>query len=240
MFVNTDVTALFFESKPKSTVHRRWDKTEFVCCSVSNSKWATLRVSVASDGLKLPLLTLLKGYSKGRIEKMLHNILPEIIHRCRQSEGRMDEPSLKIWTERIWKPYVSCNESSVLLSDNFSCRKETSFLEYLKSFGTDLDLLPGGCTCLLQPCNVGVMGSLKVCIQKMYMDLVSMVYRTLESHQGSPFSDPKDAFSWVSDSFGAISSNSIRATFDPTGSISTGQSPPYVGANGWCCRALPM
>ena len=61
MFVNMDETAVFFESKPNSTIHQTGANTVAIRCSGSSNKHMTVCVAVASNGYKLPLFVIFKG-----------------------------------------------------------------------------------------------------------------------------------------------------------------------------------
>lgn len=151
MFVNMDETAIFFEARSKSTVHRTGARTVSARESGSNSRRLTACVSVACDGTKLPLFLIFKGKPNGRIEQQLTNLLPENMFGGCQDKGRMDTRSMKIWTEKVWLLYVSGYGQSVLLLDDFSCHKAPALIDCLKEVGTSVELIPGGYTCVLQP-----------------------------------------------------------------------------------------
>lgn len=216
-FVNMDETAVFFEAKPKSTVHMIGDNTVSVRCTGSNSRRMTVCVSVACDGTKLPLFVIFKGQPNGKIEKDLDNILPENVFGCCQSKGWMDERSMKIWTDLVWKPYVADYERSVLLLDDFSCHKQDCLLEIMESVGTHVELIPGGYTCVLQPCDVGVIRSLKNGIRKHYMEWASAKYLTVDTRSSLPAPNKREVSLWTLNSFNAISEECVRATFDHIG-----------------------
>ena len=87
LFVNMDETNIEFNCKPTQTVHRRGEKTISIRIGGSTSLRATLCVSIAMDGTKLPLFIIFKGQSGGRIARDLHNILPAGVHGCVQKKS---------------------------------------------------------------------------------------------------------------------------------------------------------
>lgn len=101
---------------------------------------------------------------------------------------------MKIWTEYIWKSFISGYGHSVLLLDFFPCHKQPSFLDLVKTFGKDAELVPGGCTCVLQLCDVATLKSLKKELRKYYMDLASSIYCSLNSSRRLPVLDKVDYF----------------------------------------------
>lgn len=78
----------------------------------------------------------------------------------------MDPKSLNIWLEKIWKPHVAICETSVLLLVGLSCHNQEIFVRLLRLTGTFTEYISTGCTCILQPCDVGVMKFLSCVIKK--------------------------------------------------------------------------
>lgn len=115
------------------------------------------KFAVASDETKLPLFTVFNRPSNARIGKKLQDIFPGNSYGCRQRKSQIDARSLKIWTRCIQKHYKSGYGKFVLVLDDLSCHKQTPFLDYLKSFGTDVEIIPGGYSCDLQFYDVGAM-----------------------------------------------------------------------------------
>jgi transposase-like protein len=60
-FINMDQTAVYFEMKSSTTVHKKGERTVSVRDSASNSKRATVVLAVAADGTKLPPFVVFKG-----------------------------------------------------------------------------------------------------------------------------------------------------------------------------------
>lgn len=86
----------------------------------------------------------------------------------------MDKPCLKNWSDLIWNPNVSRHTSPVILLDDFTCHKQTPFLEAMQETGTHVEHIPGGYICLLQPCHVETMKSLKFGVRHHYTDWAIM------------------------------------------------------------------
>jgi hypothetical protein len=60
-FINMDQTAIYFEMKSSTTVHKKGERTVLVRDSASNLKRATVVLAVVADGLKLPPFVVFKG-----------------------------------------------------------------------------------------------------------------------------------------------------------------------------------
>lgn len=228
MFVNMDETAVYFEAKENRTVHFKGENTISIRSTGSNSKRLSVCVAVSSNGCKLPLFFIFKGQPNGRIEKALSDVLPPNTFGCCQSKGWMDQRSMKIWFEKVWKQYVANSSKSVLLLDDFICHKQPEFLDLASEVGTSIELIPGGYTCVLQPCDVGIMKSLKGGIRQCYTKWAAQNLCGLPSDQSIPTPDRKDVSEWISRVFHTISSECITATFSHIGFLPEHESPPLT------------
>lgn len=87
----------------------------------------------------------------------------------------------------------------------------------MKSFGRGAELFASVYTCVLQPYDVEVVKSLTRGIYKYFMNWASNMCANLNSNQRLPIPGKKENISWIVDSFGAISSECIPATFQHIG-----------------------
>lgn len=161
MFVNLDEPAIYFEAKPTSTVHPTECNTIAIRGSRSSNHGLTACVAVASDGSKLLLFVIFEGQPMRHIEKNLHNMLPYYVHGCCQSKDWMDQRGMKIRIVRFWKPYVQNAPKSFLLLDDFICHRHPTTVGLLQEVDTDTAFCSDGYTCVLQPCDVDIIKSLK-------------------------------------------------------------------------------
>ena len=85
-----DETAVYFDMHYNYSVDRRGAKTESVRRGSSDCKLCTVCVTIAADGIKLPLLLIFKGAGNGRIANSLDQIMPNSMYGCIQEKGFMD------------------------------------------------------------------------------------------------------------------------------------------------------
>lgn len=76
MFVNMDQTSVYFESKPKKTMHKAGTKAVLIRDSGSDTKRLTSCVSATSNGEKLLLSLIINNIPEGTVEKSIINFLP--------------------------------------------------------------------------------------------------------------------------------------------------------------------
>jgi len=161
MVCNMDETAIYFDTKAIYTIEAKGSQTVLVRAGDTYSQRATLCVTVAADGTKLPLFIIFKGMPGGTIYSTLHNVLPEGIKGCVQKKGWMDERVMHIWLTEVWEPYVAATSNALLLLDQFKVHMMDSVVDRCEAGGTRVVGIPPGYTSVCQPCDVGVMKPLK-------------------------------------------------------------------------------
>jgi hypothetical protein len=71
----------------------------------------------------------------------------------------------QIWIEKVLATYVRDAEKAFLLVDHFSVHLTSEFVNSANNVGVDVDFVPTGYTCVLQPVNVGVNAPFKTAIR---------------------------------------------------------------------------
>jgi DDE superfamily endonuclease len=151
-FLNMDQTAVFFESKSDRVVSKRGKKSISQRDSGSDSKRATVVVTVASDGTILDPFFIFKGKAGKRLEQSMAS---EGVKGCCQKKGWFDEIAASKWIDQILEPYVRHSENALLLVDHYSVHCTSSFVTKCNKLGIELEYIPKGYTCVLQPVDVG-------------------------------------------------------------------------------------
>ena len=78
---------------------------------------------------------------------------------CKQSNAWMDEEVMLVWVEQVLGPYVSTAPDGVvpiLFVDSYHCHMMALVVTRMQDFGVEVENIPGGCTDLCQPVDVGV------------------------------------------------------------------------------------
>ncbi len=76
----------------------------------------------------------------------------------------MDERCCLEWVEKVIKPWAESALPGIvpiLLLDQYKCHLMDSVVSKIQSYGIELDHIPGGCTGLVQPVDVGINKPLK-------------------------------------------------------------------------------
>jgi hypothetical protein len=115
-------------------------------------------LTVCADGTKLEPLLVYKAKPNGTVVRELKNY-PEGAQYTVQENAWTDEAVMLFWVEKILKPYVAKVPAGVvpyLLLDKYTCHYQGSVACAIEDLGVEWDIIPGGCTGLIQPLDVGI------------------------------------------------------------------------------------
>jgi hypothetical protein len=115
-------------------------------------------LAVCADGTKLPPLIVMKGKAGGSIEREFKDF-PNTCKFIVQDNAWTDERVMLYWVDNILKPYVEQAPPGVvpyLLLDKYKCHYQGSVANAIEDIGVEWDIIPGGCTSLVQPIDVGI------------------------------------------------------------------------------------
>ncbi len=111
-------------------------------------------------------MIVFKGKPNGNIAaRELPALDPTSIYAC-QEAAWMDEHCMLMWVDKIFQPYLAANPppegvQPVLLLDSYRCHMMASVVSRIKALGVLVIHIPGGCTGLTQPLDIGINRSFK-------------------------------------------------------------------------------
>ena len=76
----------------------------------------------------------------------------------------MDERVMRVWVQRVLKPYVEevpLHITPLLILDSYKCHTTPTVVSDIQALGCEIEIIPGGCTGLCQPIDVGIGKPLK-------------------------------------------------------------------------------
>ncbi|KAI2495737.1 pogo transposable element with KRAB domain [Fragilaria crotonensis] len=106
-------------------------------------------MTVTASGEVLTPLVVFKGKPGGRIAQREFATYPH----------EMDEKVMLTWVDTILKPYVMTAPDGVVpivFWSSYRCHMMSSVVEAVQDLGVEVEHIPGGCTGLCQPVDVGV------------------------------------------------------------------------------------
>jgi len=171
--MNMDQTPVYFSMGPKKTLAKKGEKTVHVRTSTSDTKRATVAVTICADGTVLPSVVIFKGKPGGRIEKTeFATVPPNHQYHC-QAAAWMDEDVMIAWVDGPLKAHVEQAPPDVipiLILDSYRCHMMASVVHRIQDLGIEVIHIPGGCTSLCQPVDVGFNKPFKDRIRRLWTE----------------------------------------------------------------------
>jgi hypothetical protein len=88
----------------------------------------------------------------------------------------MIQEAFGLWIDKVWAPYASKFERTLLILDVFSVHKTELSLNRLAELNTDVLFIPAGLTFYLQPCDVLLNKSLKSTLKSSWEEFMKINY----------------------------------------------------------------
>jgi hypothetical protein len=128
--------------------------------TADDTKRATIAVTIVADtdGTLLPTMVVFKGMANGKITRTELGSYPTTNHYCCQESAWMDKAVMVAWVKEVLAPYVAMALDHViplLILDSYCCHMMGSVVQQIQELGVEVQHIPGGCTSLCQPVNVG-------------------------------------------------------------------------------------
>ncbi|KAG3079098.1 hypothetical protein PC121_g7092 [Phytophthora cactorum] len=164
---NTDETGIYFDMSPAKILSPK-GKAAPITAQQKNSARLTAVCTIRADGVKLPLLFIVRGEPNGTIERDELPTYPKGHIYTVQKKARMDS--------RVWRFYLRSllqwhiREPSILLIDNLECHiSDEAEAIVAGELVSVLQPLPKNSTSVCQPLDVGVMGPLKAKLKALWL-----------------------------------------------------------------------
>jgi hypothetical protein len=156
--INMDQTPYNPKDTQSKTLARKGAKTVNAREIKTSVGRVTALLAVCADGTKLMPLIVFKGKAGGSIERELKDF-PTSCKFIVQENAWTDERVMLHWVDTILRPYVETAPAGIvpyLLLDKYKCHYQGSVANAIEDLGVEWDIIPGGCTGLVQPIDVGI------------------------------------------------------------------------------------
>ena len=173
--LNMDQTPIPFSFHSKRTWEKMGARTVHVLASTGETKRATLAATVTMSGELLPPLLIFKGSKNGRIDKNELPTFPQMGFYAVQKKAWMDESMMDVWIEKClspWKDTLPLDATPLLILDSFRVHMMGPVVEKIQRLGIEVQHIPGGCTYLCQPIDVGVNRPVKSALEDKWEDWI--------------------------------------------------------------------
>ena len=148
LIANMDETPMFFDLMDNQTVHKKGGKQVLAKTTGHDKQHFTVVLACMADGKKLPPMVIFKRKTFPKKENFPRGVVVHMLER-----GWMDERGCLKWIEDVWanQPGGLMRKKSMLVWDMFKAHLSEDVKTSLKAHNTDIAVIPGGLTSLLQP-----------------------------------------------------------------------------------------
>lgn len=212
---NMDQTATPFCVTSKTTLQRKGTKTVHIMAAGEKMR-CTTHIGIDMSGEMLTPFIIFKGMPGGRIERELANFPPDAYYAV-QKNAWCDEERMLQWVATSFKDWVDMRKVEfpdiipVLILDAFSCHMLGSVVNAVERLGCDVLYIPGGCTYLCQPVDVGINRPFKRELKRQWEDWVEDVGTDLQAPSR------RDVAEWVITAHAMIPTATVKSAWKKTG-----------------------
>jgi hypothetical protein len=165
-----DQTNSKFGNSPGHTINQRGARTINMRTGTDDSKRCTVALTVSASGKMLtpPMVT-----RHGRIATREIRDHPQGMKYVIQPKAWFDEATMLDWVDGVLKPYVATAPVGIipiLFLDSFKVHLLGSVADAIQGLGVELEIIPPGCTGLVQPLDVGINKPFKANMRKIYTE----------------------------------------------------------------------
>ena len=154
-----DQTPIPYTFNSKRTLEMVGKKTVHIRKSTNDTKRATLALTVTASGKMIRPMLIFKGTANGRIVKRdMPGWDNTFLYAC-QPNAWMDKRCMLLWVDLCLKPHVATIPAGIIpiiFLDSYRCHMMASVVDAIQELGVEVEHIPGGCTCLCQPVDVGI------------------------------------------------------------------------------------
>ena len=219
--INMDQTPVFFSMVPNKTLNIAGERSINVRTSTGSTMRLTCAVTVSAAGDILRPFIVFKGKRDGRISREFGNpeksgFLVDCSYMC-QDRAWMDEAVMLQWVKEVlepWSKHVPTGIVPYLLLDSYKCHLMSSVVHAIQDLGIEVEHIPGGCTGLVQPLDVGVNKPLKNRIRRKWEEYM------LEEGLAMTVSKPptrQQMATWVTQCLDDLSEHIVKAAWRRNG-----------------------
>ena len=221
--INMDQTPVYFTLQRGKTLAKRGSRTVHCRKSTDDTRRSTFSFTITASGRVLTPYLVFKGSPTGRIVKEEFPIMPKDMFYACQKRAWMDEAVMLEWVDNVLKPYLSRTPPGiipVLYLDSFRCHMMASVVNKINDLGCEVKIIPGGCTGLVQPVDVGANKPFKLRLREYWEE-----WMITEGLQGTAHDDQSKIppptrmliAKWCSAAYKTVPTQALRNAWRRTG-----------------------
>lgn len=209
LIANMDETPLTFDMPPNRTINNMGEKTIKIRTTGNEKNRVTVVLACCGDGSKIKPMVIFKRKNVPKINNQ-HGVVVSA-----QQKGWMDSEQMKVWIEKAWRRRLGGlgRRKSLLVYDAFEAHVTDTVKAAFKRENTDLAVIPGGLTSILQPLDVSLNKPFKDGVRKRWMEwMADGIHEfTATGRQKKPSEEL--ICLWISQAWNEIPAEMITASF---------------------------
>uniref|UniRef100_A0A147BLR1 Putative pogo transposable element n=1 Tax=Ixodes ricinus TaxID=34613 RepID=A0A147BLR1_IXORI len=209
---NADQTPLNFDMPSNTTLEQKGARTVHVRTTGAEKQRCTVMLAVTADGRKLPPYVIFKRKTlpKGKF--------PPGVHIRVQEKGWMSADLMVDWLKTVWgRRPGALLFPSLLVLDSFRGHLVEPVRAKLRELRTDLAVIPGGLTSVLQPLDVSLNKPFKDNVRRLYAEWMAEGQHDLTPAGKIRRPSVEQLCSWIAEAWGMIGADIIVKSFKKTG-----------------------
>ena len=165
LIANMDETPLTFDMPPNRTINNMGEKTIKIRTTGNEKNRVTVVLACCGDGSKIKPMVIFKRKTVPKIINQ-HGVVVSAQHK-----GWMDSEQMKVWIEKAWRRRLGGlgRRKSLIVYDAFEAHVTDAMKAAFKRENTDLAVIPGGLTSILQPLDVSLNKPFKDGVRRRWM-----------------------------------------------------------------------
>ena len=140
-----------------------------------------------------------------------------LFRSCCQKNGWFDETVITKWVDAVVGPYVTSYGKAFLLIDHYKVHLMSKFVRACNDYGVDVDYIPAGYTCVLQPVDVGFNALFKKYVRDQYHNWSLHTYQGIGNGVSLPTPTREHIDEWVNKAHATIPEVTVTRTFRSIG-----------------------
>lgn len=206
---NADETPVYIDMPRATTVDVTGTREVRVRTAGCEKQRVTVMLCITADGRKLPPYIIFKR------KTMPKEAFPKDVVVRVHENGWMTNELMTDWIRVVWRrrPGALLHLPAMLVLDAFRGHLTSEVKSALMEGGTDLVIVPGGMTSILQPLDVSVNKSFKDNIRKEYEEWVRSDDRTRTPTGKIKRAPLSTVAQWISNSWKNVSNDIVRKSF---------------------------
>jgi hypothetical protein len=213
-----DQTNSKFGNLPGQTIDQRGLRTINTHAGTDDSKLCTVAFTVTASGKMLMPMAIYKGTRYDCIATRELCDHPQEMKYAMQPKAWFDEATMLDWVDYVLKPYVAMAPVGIipiLFLDSFKVHILGSVADAIQGLGVELEIIPPGCTGLVQPINVGINKPFKANMRKIYTNWLL----GQDADAAIPSASRLDVSAWILEAVEGIKQETIVNSWRKAGFI---------------------